>query len=67
MYRPGGTFGQYIAHVVKESIMLRHPKDWLTPDVRSVTRGLKNAHGLSVRFQNFTMADDPPRLLRTCI
>ena len=66
MFRPGRTFGQYIAHVMKASILLRQPTDWLTPDVRSASRGLKNAQDLSFRFHNFILAGDLIRLLRTC-
>ena len=66
MFRPGRTFGQYISHVMKAAILLRQPTDWLTPDVRSASRGLKNAQDLSFHFQNYILAGDRPRLLRTC-
>ena len=65
MFRPGRTFGQYIAHLMKAVILLRQPTDSLTPDVRSVPRGLKNAQDMVFRFRNFILVGDLPRLLRT--
>ena len=64
LFRPGRTYSQYIAHVMKAAILPRQPTDWLTPDVRSVARGLQNAHGLSFKFQNYLMADDLLRPLQ---
>ena len=64
LFRPWRTFSQYSAHVVEAAIFLRQPTDWLTPDVRSVDRGLRGAHDLPVEFQNYIMADDLLRLLQ---
>ena len=58
LFRPARTFSQYIAHVMKAEILLRRPTDWLIPDVRSVARGLRNAHDISFKFRNYLMADD---------
>ena len=63
LFRPGRTFAQYIAHVMKAAILIRRPTDWLAPSVRSVPRGLRNAQNLSFKFQNYLMADDLLRLL----
>ena len=63
-FRPGRTFAQYIAHLTKASILMRQPTDWLVPDVRAVSRGLKQAQDLSFRFQNYILAGDLLRLLR---
>ena len=62
-FHPGGSFAQYLAHVMKASILLRQPTDWLTPVVRSVSRGLRGAQDLSFKFQNYMMAADLLRLL----
>ena len=61
---PRGAFAQYLAHVMKASILLRQPTDWLTPAVRSVSRGLRNAQDLPFKFQNYTMAADLLRLFQ---
>ena len=63
-FRPGRTYSQYIAHGVKAAMLLRHPTVWRAPDVRSVARGLRNAQGLSFKFQNYLMADGLLRLLQ---
>ena len=44
---------------------MRRPTDWLTPDVRPVARGLRNAQDLSSKFRNYLMADDLLRLLQS--
>ena len=49
---------------MKAAIFPRQPTDWLTPDVRSAARGLRNAQNLSFEFQNYLMADDLMRLLQ---
>ena len=41
MFRVGGIFGQYIAHVMKASILLRQPTDWRTSDIKSAPMGWK--------------------------
>ena len=63
LFRPGRTYSQYLAHVMKASILLRHPTDWITPDVRSVAKGLANAQDLSFKFQNYMFAADLLRLI----
>ena len=65
LFRTGRTFPQYIAHVMKAAILMRRPTDWLTPDVRPVARGLRNAQDLSSKFRNYLMADDLLRLLQS--
>ena len=62
--RPGRTFPNYIPHVATAAILLRQPTDRLTPDVRSVARGLRGARDLSSGFPNYLMADDFPILVQ---
>ena len=62
MFRNGRTFGRYIARFAKEAILLRYITGRITPDVKSASTGLKNAHALSFRFQNFMMVGAFPRL-----
>ena len=49
---------------MKASILLRQPTDWMTPAVKSVSKGLRNAQDLSFTFQNYMMAADLLRLLQ---
>ena len=63
--RPGRAFAQYISHVAKSAFSIDYPTDWLSPAARSVTRGLKNSHGLSFRFQNFMFASGLLHLLKS--
>ena len=65
LFRPVRNFAQYVAQVMKASILPGHPVDWRAPSARSVARGLKNSHGLSPRFQNFMFASDLLRLLKS--
>ena len=65
LFRPWVTFGIYLSHLMKASILLRQPTDWLTAEVRSVSSGLRNAHVVSFRFPNFMFPPDLLRLVRT--
>ena len=53
-FNPGRAFSQYLAHRSKASILMNMDTDWLTPTMRRVARGLKNAQDLSFKFPNFT-------------
>ena len=64
LFRPGRTFAQYLSHLMKATILLQQPTDWMSPDIRSVARGLANAQDLSFRFQNFMFAEHLLRLIR---
>ena len=64
MFQPGRAFQMYTAHLAKATILLKQPTDWKCPDIKSVMRGLKNAHDLSFRFENFLFAGDLLRLIR---
>ena len=55
LFRAGRTFPQYISHVAMAA---------LTPDVRSVARGLRGAHHFPFKFQNYLAADDLIRLMK---
>ena len=64
LFRPGRTCGLYLSQLMKASILLHQPTNWATPDIRAVARGLKNAHDLPFRFQNFMFADSLLELIR---
>lgn len=64
LFRTGETFGFYRAHFTKAAIVLRHPADWITPDIRAAPRGLENAHGLAFRRQSFMFDDSLLTLIR---
>ena len=64
LFRPGKTFGLYLAHLMKAAILLHQPTNWITPDIRAVARGLKNAQDLPFRFQNFMFSDSLLALIR---
>ena len=42
--KPGRTVAHYMAHLMKATILLKQPMDWMCPDIKSVVRGLANAH-----------------------
>ena len=64
MFKPGRTFARYLSHVMKASILMREPTDWMCPAIRSVARGLASAQDLSFKFQNYVFASDLLRLLK---
>ena len=64
LFRPNGTFGLYLSHVMKAAILLGQPTDWLTPKVRSAANGLRLAAGVSFAFGNFVIASDLLALLK---
>ena len=57
-FNPGKTFGQYSAHLQKATLLLNQPLDWLTPQVRATSKGLKNSQDLGFKFPNFLRSDD---------
>ena len=60
-FRAVKTYNQYLARLQKASTLLRYPLDWLTPSVRCVGKGLKNAQDLPFKPPNFI---GPEALLR---
>ena len=59
LFRPGRAFRLYLSHLMKATTILLHqPTDWMSPDIRSVARGLANAQDVSFRFQNYMFAVD---------
>ena len=50
---------------MQESILMRQPTDWLTPGVRSVSKGIGDAQNLSFLIQTFALAPDLQTLIRT--
>ena len=63
-FNPGKTFNQYLAHLQKTSLLMHQPLDWLTPTIRGISKGLKNAQDLSFKFPNFIQTQDLLKLLR---
>ena len=35
LFRPGKTFGLYLAHLMEASILRHQPTNWITPDIRA--------------------------------
>ena len=64
LFRPTGTFGLYLTHVMKACILLRQPTDWLSPNIRSAAKGLRQAAEVSFAFENFMLASDLLNLLK---
>ena len=62
-FNPGKTFCQYLAHLQKASALLDHTTEWLTPTVRQLEKGRKNAQDLSSKFANFIKSTDLISLL----
>ena len=52
-FRTGKTYNQYLAHLQKACLLLHSPLGWLTPLIRNLAKGLKNAQDLSFKFPNF--------------
>ena len=62
-FNPGKTFAQYLAHLQKETLLPNHPLDWMTPTIRNIAKGLRNAQDLSFKFPNIIKAADLLRAL----
>ena len=65
-FLPGKTFAQYNAHLRKACILLGHPTDWYTDEIRTISRGHRNAQDRSFAFPQFSYvgggdADRPVR------
>ena len=62
-FNTGKTFGLYITHVRKDAIILGHDDAWITPEVRLIANGIRNAHGKIFEFPNFIMTSDVMRII----
>ena len=60
---PGKTFGHYINHVRKAAILLGHDDAWLTPDIRLIAKGIRNAADERFAFPKFIMTSDVMRII----
>ena len=53
IFNPGGSFGQYLAHLIKGCQILGVATDWNTPAVSAISRGLRKAQDVSFKFHNY--------------
>ena len=53
IFKPGRTFGGYIAHLAKACQLLNIPPTWYNSAVRGVIHGLENAQDVSFKFENY--------------
>ena len=63
-FLPGKTFAQYNAHLRKACILLGHAADWYTDEIRTISRGLRNAQDRSFAFPNFLMSGEVLRIIQ---
>ena len=61
-FNAGETYGLYINHIRKASILLGHGDAWLTPEIRLIADGLRNAQGESSALHNFITTSDVMRI-----
>ena len=54
LFKPGRTFGGYVAHLVKECQLLNITPTWYNSAVRGFIHGLENAQDVSSKFENYT-------------
>ena len=64
MFKPGRACANYGALLTKATILLKHPNDWMCPDIKAVVRGLANARDPPFKSANLLFAYDLLRLLR---
>ena len=53
LFKPGRTFGGYVAHLAKACQLLDIPPLWYNSAVRGVISGLENAQDVSFKFENY--------------
>ena len=53
IFKPGRTFGGYVAHLAKACQLLNIPPTWYNSSVRGVIHGLENAQDVSFKFENY--------------
>ena len=63
LFRPGRSFGNYLAHLAKACAILGIPTDWHDQAVSAVARGLRKAQDLSFQFDNYMFRKDLVRFL----
>ena len=61
--QPRKTFGIYINHFRKAATLFENDEVWLTPDVRPIADGIRNAQGASFAFPNYFMTPGLVRLV----
>ena len=62
-FNTGKTFNQYQSHLQKATILLNQRLDWLTPTIRGISKGRRNAHDVSCKFPNFIRSADLLQIL----
>ena len=62
-FNRGETFGRYINHVRKAAILLGRDDAWLTPEIRLIAKGIRNAQDLIYAFPNFIMTSAAMRII----
>ena len=62
-FNPCETFGLYINHVRKAAILLGRDDAWLTPEIRLIAKGIRNAQDLIYAFPNFIMTSAAMRII----
>ena len=53
IFKPGRTFGGYVAHLAKACQLLDIPPLWYNSAVKGVILGLENAQDVSFKFENY--------------
>ena len=53
IFKPGRTFGGYVAHLAKACQLLDIPPLWYNSAVKGVILGLENAQDVSSKFENY--------------
>ena len=53
VFKPGRSFGGYVAHLSKACQLLNIPLTWYNAAVRGVIHGLENAQDISFKFDNY--------------
>ena len=53
IFKPGRTFGGYVAHLAKACQLLNIAPSWYNSSVRGVIHGLENAQDVSFKFENY--------------
>ena len=64
VFHPGKTYAQYVSHLRKACILLQHPTSWFTEEIKTISKGLRNAQDKTFVFPNFLGAADVLRIIR---
>ena len=63
LFKTGGSFGNYVTHLTKACQILNVSLDWNDSSVAAVARGLRKAHDLGAKFDNYMYRDSLQRFL----